>query len=341
MTASESTGRRVLAALSVPAMLAAGAVLAVQAQITGTLATGLGGGFHGGILAAAWSFGSGLVIVSVVVLASADRRAGVRRLFGSVRSATLPRWYFLGGALGSVLVASQALAVPVVGVALFTVAVVAGQTGSALGVDHVGIGPAGRQPVTRPRTLAAALTLVAVVLGVWERLEGSGALAGLALFMVLLPLVAGAMGSVQQAVNGRVAGLVGPWVATWNNFVVGSVVLVSIAACSRIGAEPLPPLPPLADGWWLYLAGALGVLFVWANAVLVRVHGVLVLAVCVIAGQVVTATAVDLLGGHPTAGVGTIVGAALTLVGVSVAILAQRRATRLSPPRPSRHHLSE
>ncbi|MGO1317277.1 MAG: DMT family transporter [Cellulomonadaceae bacterium] len=326
MTAAGATTPRVLAALAVPAMLGVGAVLAVQAQITGRLAAALGGGPPGGALAALWSFGSGLVIVSVVVLLSPARRAGVRVLASSVRGRALPRWYFLGGALGAFLVASQALAVPVVGVALFTVALVAGQTVSALAVDHAGLGPAGRQRVTMARVVATVLTIAAVLVTVAGRLQGAGALAAAALVVVLLPLAAGMAGSFQQAFNGRVAGLTGSWVATWNNFVAGTAVLAVFAAATRVGAAPVPALPSLATHGWLYLSGVLGVLFVWANAVLVRAHGVLVLAVCIVAGQVVTATALDLAGGGP-GGPGTAVGAALTIAGVLLAVTAQRRAS--------------
>lgn len=305
-------------------MLGLGALVAVQAQITGGLADALGGGIDGGALAALWSFGSGFVFTSIIVFLSPRKRAGLRALFAGLRTRRLPPWYFLGGVLGALLVASQSFAVPVIGVALFTVAFVAGQTGSALVVDRLGVGPAGVQALTRPRIIAAVITVIAVLIGVSGRL-GTGSLVGAGVLFVLLTFMAGAGTSFQQGMNGRVAGLGGPWPATWNNFLVGTSVLAILTALSRIGAEPFPALPNFADNWWLFTAGALGMLFIWANATLVRIHGVLILSLCVIAGQVITATILDLTSSAGYGGTYTVIGAALTVVGVVIALAARNQ----------------
>ena len=54
-----------------------------------------------------------------------------------------------GGAAGALTVATQGLAVGVIGVSLFTVGVVAGQAMNGLVLDRVGYGPAGVVAVTR------------------------------------------------------------------------------------------------------------------------------------------------------------------------------------------------
>ena len=64
--------------------------------------------------------------------------------------------------IDSFLVLSQGLAAAALGVALFTVAVVAGQTISGLVLDRVGIGPGGRRPLTAARLVGALLALGAV-----------------------------------------------------------------------------------------------------------------------------------------------------------------------------------
>ena len=89
---------------------------------------------------------------------------------------TLRPWQCLGGACGALLVATQGLTVGTLGVAVFIVAVVAGQSVSSLLVDRAGIGPAGPQPVTVPRLVGAALTVVAVLLAVGDRLGDPGTL---------------------------------------------------------------------------------------------------------------------------------------------------------------------
>ena len=48
----------------------------------------------------------------------------------------------------------------------------------------------------------------------------------LVLWLALLPLLAGAATSVQQAINGQVAIHSSAGVATWNNFLVGRIALV-------------------------------------------------------------------------------------------------------------------
>ena len=56
----------------------------------------------------------------------------------------------LGGLFGAFLVATQGLTVGTIGVALFSVAITAGQASSGLIVDHFGIGPSGHQPFSYP-----------------------------------------------------------------------------------------------------------------------------------------------------------------------------------------------
>ncbi|MBR7744194.1 DMT family transporter [Phycicoccus sp. BSK3Z-2] len=310
-------------------MLGVGALVAVQSQINGTLAGRLGEGLRSGALAAVISFGSGLVVLAVV----AALRPGVRRGFFAVprlvRDGRLRWWQLVGGAAGALLVASQSITVGTIGVALFTVAVVAGQTSTAALVDHLGLGPSGRQAVTRGRLVGAVVTLVAVVVSVAGRLGGSGGIGLAVALLALLPLVAGAGTSFQQAVNGRVSHETGPIAAALNNFTVGTTVLVLLLLAALL-------LPGRIDGlpgtWWLYLGGLVGVLFITAAAALVKVHGVLVLGLCTIAGQVVSSVLIDAaLGEH--LGVGTLVGAALALVGVGIGFLTTR--TRQERPEPA------
>ena len=57
---------------------------------------------------------------------------------------------------------------PSLGVAVFTVAVVAGQSSNSLIVDRMGLGPAGKQAITRSRVISAVLAVVAVTVAVVE-----------------------------------------------------------------------------------------------------------------------------------------------------------------------------
>ncbi|WP_436836960.1 DMT family transporter [Micromonospora tulbaghiae] len=309
-----STGRRVA---GVGLATASGVMVAVQSRINGELGVRLADG----IAAAVVSFGVGLLILLVLVPATPGGRRGLAALRGALRAGTLRPWQCLGGVCGAFLVATQGLTIGALGVAVFTVAVVAGQSGSSLLVDRAGIGPAGRQPVTPNRLIGAVLTVLAVLLAVGDRLGDPQALA-----LALLPLVAGVGIAWQQAVNGRVRAAAGSaMTATLVNFTVGTAaLLVTFAVDLAVRGRPAGAFP---DEPWLYLGGPLGIVFIALAAALVRFTGVLLLGLATIAGQIVGAVLLDLVlptaASHP--GLDTLLGAALTMVAVLVAAFGPAR----------------
>ncbi|MDX5456130.1 DMT family transporter [Micromonospora tulbaghiae] len=292
-------------------------MVAVQSRINGELGVRLADG----IAAAVVSFGVGLLILLVLVPATPGGRRGLAALRGALRAGTLRPWQCLGGVCGAFLVATQGLTIGALGVAVFTVAVVAGQSGSSLLVDRAGIGPAGRQPVTPNRLIGAVLTVLAVLLAVGDRLGDPEALA-----LALLPLAAGVGIAWQQAVNGRVRAASGSaMTATLVNFTVGTAaLLVTFAVDLAVRGRPGGAFP---DEPWLYLGGPLGIVFIALAAALVRFTGVLLLGLATIAGQIVGAVLLDLLlptaASHP--GLDTLLGAALTMVAVLVAAFGPTR----------------
>lgn len=320
MSTTESSALR---ALALPASFAVGVLLTVQSSINGELAGRLGTGLRSGLLAAVLSFGGGLLILAVILLATPAWRRDWRRLRTEVGRGGIPRWQLYGGLAGALFVASQGLTVGSIGVALLIVAVVAGQSLSALVVDHYGIGPAGRSPVTSPRLIGALLAVSAVVLSGGTALRAGGlATAALA----LLPFLAGAAMALQQAINAQVARVSSSWIATFNNFLIGTAALVASLALALIFApghiDGLPSAP------WLYLGGPLGICFITLAAVVVRTLGVLLFGLTSICGQVITAIVIDLVVEPELVDTGTILGAIVALLGVAVAALGQSRATR-------------
>lgn len=296
----------------------AGVALAAQSRINGELAVRL----DDPIGAATVSFGSGLLVLAVLVLARPAGRAGLGLLREALREGRIRAWQCVGGMCGGFLVATQGLTVPALGVSVFIVALVAGQSSSSLLVDRAGAGPAGPQPVTTPRLAGAALTVCAVLLAVADRIGHPSALA-----LAVLPLAAGLGIAWQQAVNGHVRMVSGsPMVAGLLNFFMGTaVLLVAFAVSVALGGFPdhLPRGP-----WWLYAGGTLGIVFIGVGAAVVRYTGVLLLGLGMIAGQVTGALLVDAIvpgdAGRP--GWNTVVGAVLTLVAVAVAVVPARRS---------------
>ncbi|WP_406037959.1 DMT family transporter [Micromonospora sp. NBC_00898] len=290
-----------------------GVAVAVQSRINGELGVRLADG----IAAAVVSFGLGLLVLLVLVPALPTGRRGLAAVRAALAEGSLRPWQCLGGVCGAFLVATQGLTIGTLGVAVFTVAVVAGQSGSSLLVDRAGIGPTGRQPVTPSRLVGAALTVLAVLLAVSDRLGDPGALA-----LALLPLLAGVCIAWQQAVNGRVRGAANSALAaTLVNFAVGTVaLLVTLAVEVAVRGRPSGSFPTEP---WLYVGGPIGIVFIALAAAIVRFTGVLLLGLATIAGQIVGAVLLDLV--LPTAasrpGPTTLLGAALTLVAVLIAAL--------------------
>lgn len=306
--------------IAVPVMLVAGGLVAVQSQINGRLAHDLGTGLRAGFASAAISFGTGLVLVAVLIAVIPSGRRGLRRIREALADGRLARRLLTGGALGAFLVATQGITVPTIGVALFSVGMTAGMSANALAVDHFGLGPSGKSALSAPRIVAAVFAVTAVVLAAGERLTSTFSWS--TALLIVLPVLAGAGSAVQQAVNGRVSAFGGPWATTLNNFAVGLGALLGCLAASLLAAGHLNGLP---HSWWLYSGGSIGVVFIWLSAVLVKVHGVLVLSLAMIAGQVIAAELIELLSPAAHVGVAGVAAGVLTVVGVLVAVLLRPR----------------
>jgi len=269
-------------ALAVAAVI--GMMTAIQARINGVLGVRLDDGF----VAAAVSFSSGLLLLIVLSLALPVGRRGFRALVDGIRGRSIPWWMLAGGAAGAFTVATQGLTVAIIGVSIFTVGVVAGQALSGLLLDRIGFGPAGVVAVTVPRLLGGLLALAAVALS----LLGDGA-RGIPLWMLVLPFMAGIFIAWQQATNGRLRQRVGtPLTATLVNFVGGTVLLVIAAGIhvAILGApDPFPTEP------WLYLGGAIGVVYIFLAAAIVAQTGVLLLGLGSVVGQLIMSVVLDAL----------------------------------------------
>ncbi|TDN92178.1 transporter family-2 protein [Microbacterium sp. BK668] len=291
-----------------------GVLTAVQARVNGSLGLALGDGFTAAVI----SFGSGLAILLVLCAVLPAGRAGLVRLVRGV-GRDIPYWMLIGGLAGALTVATQGLTVATIGVALFTVGVVAGQTVNGLVLDRVGYGPAGVVAVTLGRLAGGLLVLLAVVLC----LAGEG-LAAVPWWMLLLPFLAGAGIAWQQATNGRLRQAVGsPLVATLVNFIGGTLALV-VADVVHISTAGAPERFP-ADAW-LYAGGAIGVVYIFLSAALVRHTGVLLLGLGSVVGLLATSVVLDALWpplSGPSLGV-AVAAVFVALVGVVVAVVPWR-----------------
>jgi transporter family-2 protein len=298
--------------------LVCGAGIATQSRINGQLAAELGDGYT----AALYSFGSGLVLVLIALIFRPAGRRGLGIIRDEVRSGRMPWWYVVGGTAGAFFVLSQGLAASALGIAVFTVAVVTGQTASGLVIDRVGLATTKPRPITAARILGAMLMLIAVVLVVSTQKFDT-----FPVWLVLMPLIAGIGMAWQQGVNGQVRVVSkSPVTATVINFIVGTSVL-AIAALVHLLLVGVPqqwPANPV-----LYTGGAIGAVFIAVGAILAPRIGVLLLALGTISGQLLVSLLLDAVvpaAGHPLVWT-TVAGTALTLVALVIATLPRRSAT--------------
>ena len=298
----------------------AGIFIALQGRLNGGLSMLIGNGFEAALV----NFGSGLVILVFIVLLVPSVRRGVVRIPEAIRDGDLNRWQILGGLIGGAFIGVQSIAIPIVGVAVFTVAVVAGQSTNSLFVDKVGLGPAGKQPITWNRAISALLAIVAVGVAVSDRFTSGGA----SLIVVAVTFVGGLGLAVQQAINGRVSNAArNPISATFYNFFFGTAILVFAFA----GAWAVTDTDAKVIGgapWWLFIGGALGITFITIAAWAVPKIGVLIFALISISGQLSGALVIDVVA--PTAatnfGWHLIAGVLIAFLAVAIGSLGRLRA---------------
>jgi transporter family-2 protein len=316
-TPAEHAGSKRL--LGTAGALLCGAAVAVQSRINGDLGTRL----HDGIAAALVSFGIGLVLLAVLAAALPSVRRGLARVRDALEKGRLGWWHLLGGTGGALLVMSQGVTVPALGVAVFTVATVAGQSTSSLAVDRIGLGPTGRHPLTTARVVGTLLTVVAILVAVSRQFSQPAML-----FLAVLPALAGVAVAWQQAVNGLVRQQAGAALsAAFVNFVAGIAALIVIFAVDvAVRGWPTGSLPHEP---WLYLGGPVGVLFIAVSSSVVRWTGVLLLSLGAIAGQLTAAAAIDFAAPGPAGppNATTLLGLVLTLVAVGIAALPSRHCS--------------
>lgn len=310
--AAQHPERRFPLILGLPLSLVAGVAMPIQGRANGALGAALGDG----LLASVVSFGSGLLLIAVLAVLLPSGRRGVRQIPTAVRTQAFPWWYMLAGAFGAYFVFTQSIAAAVLGIALFTVANVLGQTLSGMVVDATGFGPGGPRPITGLRVIGALLTVGAVIWAVSPHLGGGSAPLGELLLPLLLPFTAGLLNGFQTAMNGTQTRYYGTFVpATLFNFLAGLLVLGIALLVKIVVAGPAPHAFP--SGWYYYVGGSMGVVFIGVAAFLSRHIGVLLTSLGMIAGQLIGSLVLDAV--IPSDGGGV---ALATVLGTIAAILA-------------------
>ena len=289
-----------------------GAMIALQSRANGELSHRL----NNSIEAAFVSFSSGLIILIVIAMFSAQVRQGMRNLNVALKDGRIPLWQIPAGVLGGFFVALQTHVVPLIGVAIYSVASIAGQTGISLFVDRIGLTGGGKKLISKRRVAAALVTVAAVLVSVLDKLS----IATFSIFAVVLSLAAGAMVGIQRALNGQINEHTKVSFSTsLLNFITGTTTLAIIWLIGILsGHGSINGLP----GWnlLLYTGGGIGVVYIAFTSTIVQHLGVLTFTLFSVGGTLIGSLLIDLL--IPSHGIGVswylITGIAMTYIGVII-----------------------
>jgi transporter family-2 protein len=287
-----------------------GAMIALQARANGELSHRL----DNGLQAALVSFSSGLLIILLITPFSPHIKEGIRNLRGAISRKEIARWKLLAGALGGSFVAIQTQIVPLIGVAIYSVASIAGQTAMSLVVDRIGLTGGGKKLISPRRVIAAVLTVLAVLVSVWDRIDANN----LSMIAVTAGGIAGAVVGVQRALNGQINEYSHQsFTTSLLNFITGTTFLVILILVGvALGKNELSPLP--AGPWWIYTGGVIGVIYIAFTSTIVQHLGVLTFTLFSVGGQLAASLVIDLVS--PTDGVSVsaylVTGLAMTYIGV-------------------------
>jgi len=297
-------------------------MIAFQARANGELSYRLDNAPQAALV----SFSSGLFFITIYAIFSPKIKEGIRRLKAAVSSGEIPKIRLLAGSLGSAFVALQTSVVPLIGVALYSVASIAGQSAVSLFVDRIGLTGGGVKLISPRRIAAAFITVIAVLVSVLDKLEADN----FQLFALLLAVIAGALVGVQRALNGQInEHSQNSYTTSLLNFITGTsfltLFIIILIALGRVELQPLPIGP-----WWIYTGGVIGVIYIAATSLIVQHLGVLTFTLFSVGGQLIASLLLDIYS--PTQGVSVswylVSGIAMTYIGVLVGGVRQSRLER-------------
>lgn len=300
-----------------------GVMIALQARANGELSHRIGNGYEAALI----SFGSGLIIISIVAAFNPAIKEGIKNLKSAVSIKEIPKWTLFAGMLGGSFVAFQTSIVPLVGVAIYSVASIAGQTAASLFVDRVGLTGGGKKHITPRRIAAAIVTVLAVMISVLDRIDAKN----LSLLAVTGAGIAGAIVGVQRAMNGQInQSSKQSFTTSLLNFIMGTTFLTALllllALINKVDIVAIPSGP-----WWMYTGGVIGVVYIAFTSTIVQHLGVLTFTLISVGGQLVGSLIIDLYS--PTDGVQVsiylVMGIILTYVGVIVGGVGNLRTPKL------------
>lgn len=317
-----STGRITSVVGLTIATVFAGMLGPLQSLVNGHLGTAL----QDGHAAALVSFGTGLILMLIIVFSRTKTRDAFLRLPGQLIRGEIPRWNFFAGLCGAVIVLSEGVTVGFLGVAIFQTALISGMVISGVVCDRLGVGVPFKQAMSAPCIGGAILAIGATILVVSPNWSAPHMIA-----LAIMPFVGGLLAGWQPAGNSEI-GLLSKSMfvsITWN-FLIGFVALGLVYVIRMLATDASFTLP---GEWWLYLGGPLGLASIALMALLVRGLGLLLLGLASTAGQLIGSLVLEVA--VPAEGSSlhtvTVLGALVALVAAGIAMIPSRRAGANGP----------
>ena len=246
-------------------MLAAisGVMIALQSRANGELSHILGNSTEAALV----SFGSGLIVITLITPFNSAIKNGIRNLQRAVKAKEIPRWRLFAGVLGGSFVALQTQVVPLIGL-----------TGG------------GKKLISKRRVTAALITVFAVLISVLDRIS----ISSFSLFAVLLAVLAGALVGVQRALNGQInEHSKASFTTSLLNFVMGtSTLVILLFALLIFKGDAIVPLP--SGPWWVYTGGTIGVVYIAFTSTIVQHLGVLTFTLFSVGGTLIGSLLIDI-----------------------------------------------
>ncbi|UXR78641.1 MULTISPECIES: DMT family transporter [unclassified Staphylococcus] len=212
---------------------------------------------------------------------------------------TINETWFIGGVMGVLFLTGNLLLLPKIGASLTVITTITGQIFMGCLIDTFGWFYVTPQPFTIVKGIGLLLLLLGIILMNLQRRHAMYKQSDRSLvFWIIIGLIFGCAPPIQAATNSALGQAVGsPIFASLISFSVGTLTLLVITTVFHRRFhitrthETYGPLK-----WWVFIGGALGVIFVTTIIVLTAQIGVTYTLVAVMIGQIITSLAIDHFG---------------------------------------------
>lgn len=275
-------------------------------------------------LASLISFFVGTVYLGTITIISGTRLLVPMRLF-----IDNPWWLWIGGILGFSILTTNILVFPYLGGIQTAVLPIVSQIITGLVIDNFGWFDSNHQSLTIVRIVGMIIMLVGVYLAMIisnqirqrKMISKNSYRKNKVWPWQLMSLFAGAMMSIQTAINAHLGVVVGSTLhASFISFFVGMLILLLVVLINQQGINNIKLAIGKNHPWWLWLGGILGGSYVLISVAIVPVLGTGQVVVLSLLGQVGAGMLIDEFGmfnsqKHPIVLI-QIIGIIIMIVGV-------------------------